>query len=99
MTLTDMVVTGRIGSIELAAVSLVSNLLSDFLLVCTGIVSIVGLLVGQSYGANDHSAVSGGVRQGLWIATALSILGMILFGHLGELLNLTGQDRQVIRFV
>ena len=98
MTVTDMVVVGRLGSVELAAVSLTGNLLSDFLLICTGIVSIVGLLVGQSYTAENHKVISLQLAQSLWIATSLSILGMILFFNIGDLLSLFGQDEQVVHF-
>lgn len=97
MIITDVIIAGRMGSLELAAVSLVANLLSDFILICTGIVSIVGVLVGHAYGANNHRAIGQSVCQGLWVAAALSLLGMVLFQYLQPLLTLSGQDQAVIQ--
>lgn len=96
MMFTDMVIAGRLGSLELAAVGLAGNLLNDFLFSCMNVVSIVGVFVAQACGTGDRDAVRCWVRQGLWVATALSLPGMLFCWYLAPLLSLTGQDEQVI---
>lgn len=96
MTFTDMVIVGRLGSLELAAVGLAGNLLNDLQFSCMNVVSIVGVFVAQACGTGDARAVRCWVRQGLWVATALSVPGMLLCWYLAPLLSLTGQDEQVI---
>ncbi|WP_119458918.1 MATE family efflux transporter [Rhodospirillaceae bacterium SYSU D60014] len=96
MSFTDTVIVGRLGSVELAAVGLAANLLISLLLICMGVVSIVGVFVAQAHGAGDGAAVGRSVRQGLWVATALSIPATWLGWNLAPVLRLLGQDEQVV---
>ena len=97
MSFTDTVIVGHLGSVELAAVGLASNLLISVLLVCMAVVSIVGVLVAQAHGAGDEAAVGRAVRQGLWVATALSLPATWLGWNAGPGLRLLGQEEQVVR--
>lgn len=96
MMLTDMVIVGRLGSVELAAVGLAGDLVFELLFICMGIASIVGVLVAQASGSGQPQFAGHAVRQGLWVATALSIAGTALCWNLASLLALTGQDPRVI---
>ncbi len=96
MMLTDIVIVGRLGSLELAAVGLAGDLVVETLLFATAIFSIVGVLVAHAGGAGDHGSIGHTVRQGLWLALALSIPGTALSWNLAPLLALTGQDPGVV---
>ena len=96
MMITDMAIVGRLGSVELAAVGLASNLMIEIMLFCMAVVSIVGVLVAHAIGAGNAEAGGHQVRQGLWMAAALSVPGMLLCWNLTPLLALTGQDPQVL---
>ncbi|HLB79182.1 MAG TPA: MATE family efflux transporter [Dongiaceae bacterium] len=96
MSFTDMAIVGRLGSVELAAVGLAANLLVSVLFICMGVVSIVGVLVAQAHGAGDDAAAGRGLRQGLWVATALSVPQMALGWYMAPLLRLTGQEEAVV---
>lgn len=98
MMVTDMVIVGRLGSVQLAAVGLASDLMIEIMLFCIAIVSIVGVMVAQALGAGDAESGAHHLRQGLWMATALSVPGMLLCWKLPALLSLTDQDPQVLAF-
>ena len=98
MAFTDMVIVGRLGSVELAAVGLATSVFFELLLVAVGVVSIVGVLAAEAFGANDEAGVSRVIRQGLWVALILSIPGTLIGWHLASILALTGQDMRVITF-
>ncbi len=98
MLITDMAIVGRLGSVQLAAVGLAGDLMMEVMLFSMAIVSIVGVLVAQAIGAGDAQSGAHHLRQGLWLATALSIPGMLLCWNLTPLLALTDQDPAVLAF-
>lgn len=98
MMITDMVIVGRLGSVQLAAVGLAGDLMIEVMLFSMAIVSIVGVLVAQAIGAGDAETGAHHLRQGLWLATVLSIPGMLLCWNLPPLLALTDQDPAVLAF-
>lgn len=96
MWITDMAIVGRLGSVQLAAVGLAGDLMFEVMLFCMAIASIVGVLVAQAIGSGDAEVGAHHLRQGLWVATALSVPGILLCWNLVPLLALTGQDPQVL---
>jgi MATE family multidrug resistance protein len=98
MMITDMAIVGRLGSVQLAAVGLAGDLMIEVMLFGMAIVSIVGVLVAQSIGAGDAQSGAHHLRQGLWLAAALSIPGTLLCWNLMPLLALTDQDPEVLAF-
>ena len=98
MGITDMVIVGRVGSVELAAVGLASSVLFEILIVTVGVVSIVAVLAAEARGAGSTEGVRHTVRQGFLVALALGIPGAVLGSQLAPLLALTGQDPGVIAF-
>jgi MATE family multidrug resistance protein len=98
MMITDMAIVGRLGSVQLAAVGLAGDLMIEIMLFGMAIVSIVGVLVAQTIGAGDAQSGAHHLRQGLWLATALSIPSTLLCWNLMPLLALTDQDPAVLAF-
>ncbi len=98
MMITDMAIVGRLGSVQLAAVGLAGDLMMEVMLFCMAMVSIVGVLVAQAFGTGDAKAGAHHLRQGLWMATFLSVPGMVLCWNLPSLLALTDQDPRVLAF-
>ncbi len=96
MNLTDTVIVGRLGSVELAAVGLTAGLYFGLLFICFGLVSIVGVMAAQAHGAGDKAGVTRAVRQGLWVALAVSLPSMAFGWHMAPLLRLLGQEEQVV---
>ncbi len=96
MIITDRIIVGRIGAVELGAVGLMGDVMLELLVVAMSIVSIVGVLVSQSLGAGTEHLIRRQVRQGLVVGTAIALPFTILIWHLPDILSLTRQDPRVI---
>ena len=83
--ITDMIIVGRLGSNELAAVGLTADWFYVLLLIGMGVISIVGVFVAQSYGAGDDDGVRTATEQGLIAATVCSVPVMLGIWFLGPL--------------
>lgn len=96
MTVTDRLVVGRLGTDELAAVGLFGDLVFETLLFAMAIVSVVSVTASQFFGEGQPASAGNEIRQGLWLATLLSIPGTIFCLYLPDLIAFTGQDEKVI---
>lgn len=99
MMITDMIIVGRLGSNELAAVGLTADWFYVLLLLGMGVVSIVGVLAAQSYGAGNSRGVADAVEQGMIAATIMSVPVMLSVWYLGPVLAYANQDPDVIRLI
>jgi MATE family multidrug resistance protein len=99
MMITDMIIVGRLGSNELAAVGLTADWFYVLLLLGMGVVSMVGVLVAQNFGARTSDGVTDSVEQGMIAATIMSIPVMLSVWYIGPVLAFTGQDPDVIRLI
>lgn len=99
MMITDMIMVGRLGGHELAAVGLTADWFYVFLLLGMGVVSIVGVLAAQNFGAGNFEGVADAAAQGLIAATIMSIPVMLSVWYLGPGLAFTHQDPDVIRLI
>lgn len=99
MVITDMIIVGRLGSNELAAVGLAGDWLYVLLLIGMGVVSIVGVIAAQSLGAGDKAGVIDAAEQGMIVATLMSVPVMLSVWYLGPVLGLARQDPEVVRLI
>jgi MATE family multidrug resistance protein len=96
MNLTDLAIVGRLGTVSIAAVGLITAILFSVLFVSMSIASIVSVLAAAAHGAGDKAQVSNAVGQGFWISVLLSVPGTALGWYLPDLLPWLGQDPAVI---
>ena len=75
MGFVDMVMTGRVGPEDMAAVALAGSLWIPLVLFCQGLLLAVTPSVAQLRGADSGNDVETGhiIRQGVWMALGLSI--------------------------
>lgn len=99
MMITDMIIVGRLGSNELAAVGLTADWFYVLLLLGMGVVSIVGVLAAQNLGADNKVGIADAVEQGMIAATIMGIPVMFLVWYLGPALEYAKQDTEVIRLI
>jgi MATE family multidrug resistance protein len=99
MMITDMVIVGRLGSDELAAVGLTADWFYVLLLIGMGTVSMVGVLAAQSFGAGDRQGVIDAVEQGLIAATIMSVPVMLAVWYLAPALLLARQDPGIVALI
>ena len=96
MVITDMIIVGRLGSNELAAVGLAGDLFWISLLIGMGVISIVGVLAAQSLGAGDRRGVTSACEQGMIAATVTALPITACVWYLEPLLALADQDPAVV---
>jgi len=99
MVITDMIIVGRLGSNELAAVGLAGDWFWVLLLIGMGVISIVGVFAAQSLGANDRAGVIEAAEQGMIAAAITSVPVMLGVWYLGPVLGWAKQDPEVVRLI
>jgi MATE family multidrug resistance protein len=82
--LLDTVMSGRASALDLAAVGLGGALYASVYISLLGVVTALGPIVGQHFGAGRHRDVGATYAQGLWLALGLSAIGfpMLAFAEL-----------------
>jgi MATE family multidrug resistance protein len=99
MVITDMIIVGRLGSNELAAVGLAGDWFWVLLVIGMGVISIVGVIAAQNLGAgNDQGVIEAG-EQGMIAATLTSIPVMLCVWYLGPVLGWARQDPEVVQLI
>jgi MATE family multidrug resistance protein len=92
---TDIVIIGRIGTNELAAMVLAAQFYFTIFIFGSGFAAAVVPLAAQAFAQGDIQQVRRAVRMGLWVVAAFSALTMPLI-YLGEQVLLAlGQDPHV----
>ncbi len=96
MVMTDMAIVGRLGVVELAAVGLAGGIMFDVLAILMGVLTVVGVLTAEAYGAGNQRRIGAITGQGLRIALVLSLPLVALSFLLPTMLSWTSQDSEVI---
>ncbi|MDR0563407.1 MAG: MATE family efflux transporter [Azoarcus sp.] len=81
MMVADTIIVGHHSTQHLAAVTLGSALYATLALSFGGVLQALVPIIGQHYGAGEHERIASDVRQGLWLAGLLSVLGIALLIH------------------
>ena len=92
MFLTTKIVVGKLGYHSLAAVGIAGNLTFEVLIILMALLSIVGVLAAQAFGAGKKLELGDSVRQGFFVATGFGVPAMILVWNLDFILVATSQD-------
>ena len=96
MFLTTKMVVGKLGYHSLAAVGIAGHLSFEILIVLMALLSVVGVLAAQAFGAGKNAEMGDSVRQGFIVATVLGLPAMLLIWNLDLALIATNQDPRVI---
>jgi len=96
MMTTDVAMIGHLGADALAGASL--SLMIFFLgyVVCFGVTMATAGLAAQAYGARQPRRVRRVIRQGLWITILLTLPGLVVFAHTGDILRLMGEPAAAV---
>lgn len=95
MGFVDTVMAGRLGPTALAAIGLGSSISFTLSLLFLGVVMATGPMVSQAMGAQTPAVASRAVRQGLWAAMGLGIIGLVLLKLAGPMMALMQQPPAV----
>lgn len=92
INLTEVVLVGHLGAIELAGAGLGSQVFHAVFLFSLGLAIAVAPLVAQARGAREYRTIRRSVRQGLWATTVISVPGMAVLWFVRPILLACGQD-------
>ena len=99
MIITDMIIVGKLGANELAAVGLAGDWFWVLLLIGMGVISIVGVFAAQSYGAGDKKGVIEAGEQGMIAATIASVPVILCTWYLGPVLDWARQPPEIVALI
>ena len=94
-----IIMMGRVGSRELAAVGLGASFWVFVWLGCMGLLMGLSPTIAQHQGAGRHREMRDDFQQGLWMALMIGLLALILMRNIGGVMDLIGVDPQVIPLV
>lgn len=69
----DTIMAGRLGPEALAAVAVGANYIGFFHFAALGVLMALSPIVAHAYGARRHHEIGSTMRQGLWLAAAISV--------------------------
>jgi MATE family multidrug resistance protein len=96
MGFVDAVMAGRLSPQDLAAVAVGANLFWPIALAFMGMLMAVSPTVAHHFGAGRRQAIGHTVRQGLWMAGAVGVCGLIAVRSSPLLLGLVGISSELI---
>lgn len=92
----NSVMMGLLGAQNLAAGALGVITFFTVLCVCGGTLRAGGAIAAEAKGANNTDRVSRVTSQGLWLAAALSLPGMLLLWNCDSILPALGQEESTV---
>lgn len=96
INVTDSVMIGRVGTVPLAASAFVSSVFGMAFILGAGLLTAVPVLVARARGAEQPEEAGEVLRHGAFIATAFSLLEMLVLAVLGTQLHRFGQPPEVV---
>ena len=94
-----IIMMGRVGSRELAAVGLGTSFWVFVWLGSMGLLMGLSPTIAQHQGAGRYLEMRSDFQQGLWMALVIGLLAFILMRNIGGVMDLIGVDPQVIPLV
>jgi len=95
MAVTDILMAGRLGGLELAAVGLGASLWMPIMLGCTGLMMAVSPMVARARGACQPNRVAAVLNSAVWLALGLALLATPAAHEVNRLLAWVGVDTPV----
>ena len=84
----DTMMTARYSAIDLAALGLGASVYVSIFVGLSGVMQALSPTIGQLYGAKNYDAIGHQVKQGVWLAIFLSLVGSTLLLFPDPLLNI-----------
>jgi MATE family multidrug resistance protein len=94
---TDVMIVGRLGAEQLAAMVLSAQFLFTILIFGSGFAIAVIPMVAQAYGSGDVTSVRRSLRMGLWVVIAYWLLMQPVFYNAESILLAMGQKPDVAK--
>lgn len=96
MGVADTVMAGRVNPLTLAAVSMGAAMWLFVVIAGMGVMLALTPIVSHHVGANNHPLIREELRQGVWLALALSVVQMLSLLGMALLMPLLGIDAHIV---
>ena len=94
--LTDTIMVGRLGAIELASVALGNAVFFAAMIFGMGMLTAVSPMVSQAFGSGNNKDIGRALRQGLWLSLLLSLPIFVMMRLAFAPLLWMGQDPETV---
>jgi len=91
----DTVMAGRYSAVDLAAVGIGASVYFSVFIGLMGVVHALSPIAGQLFGGKHYERIGEETRQTVWLALALSALGVLLLAFPDPFLRLSGAPPEV----
>lgn len=91
----DTIMSGRVGTNDLAAVGLGTSIMLPVFMFATGVLLAITPIVSKAKGQNNSAVIPLYLFQGLWLALPLGVVSLVILMNLEWLLNLLSLNTQV----
>ncbi len=91
----DTAMTARYSADDLAALAMASAIFISVYVGLTGVVSALAPIAGQLFGAKRYNEIGEEVRQALWLAVLLSILGALVLWNADLILDISQVNPEI----
>lgn len=95
----DTIMSGQVGTDDLAAIGLGSSLLFPVFMVGTGILLALTPLIAKQYGQQNNTEITKYLHQGIWLAIPLGLISMAILMNLQFVLNWLNITLQVYQLI
>src|SRR5580698_6128035 len=85
----DTAMVGRYSAVDLAALGLGSSIYISVYIGLTGLLIALQPITAQLYGARRYTEIGEEIRQSLWLALALTMIGFLILFFPGALLQVS----------
>lgn len=91
----DTIMSGQVGTEDLAAIGLGSSILLPVFMISTGVLLAMTPLVAKAFGENQHQKIGKILHQGMWLSIPLGVFSLLLLWNLDVLLDQLALEPQV----
>lgn len=96
--ITDTVMVGRLGALELAALALATSLFFVLFIVGLGLIQAVLPLAAEAQGADDPVILRRTIRMGFWVAGGYTIVAILILFNTEAILLFAGQEPETVAY-
>ena len=94
-----IVMMGRVGTLELAAIGLGTSLWVMVFLATLGVLIVVSPVVARGFGAGRSAEIRNTFQQGLWLSSLVALCSWWIMRHIGGVMSLMSVEASVIPLV
>ena len=94
-----IIMMGRVGTLELAAIGLGTSLWVMVFLATLGVLMVVSPVVARQFGADRPEQIRQTFQQALWLSSIVALLSWWIMRHIGSVMSLMSVEAAVIPLV